>query len=108
LIQYNDIRYDQKSPNWRIDNIIPMLMVVGSFFIYLVRLSIVETKLDTVIVQQRELVQEFRSWKVQAETRWAVENEVAILKSHHSRFVVQIKENYEIKNINSVPTGYFI
>ena len=56
-------------PTWRVDNIIPFLLLLGTFFLYLVRLSVVETKLDIIIATQNELTNEFRQWKNQAETR---------------------------------------
>ena len=68
-------------PQWRIDNLVPFVLVIGSFFIYLTRLSVVETKLDTVIQNQQELTKEFRSWRTQAETRLGIaESDIAVIK----------------------------
>jgi len=79
--------------NWRIDNIIPFILIIGSFFVYLVRLSVVETKLDMVIQGQRELTQEFREWKTQSETRLGTveskQNQVITLLNQH--LLVNIK-----------------
>ena len=78
-------------PQWRIDNlyafvgsIIGLTLTLGSFFIYLNRLSVVETKLDMIVTQQQELITEFRNWKTQAETRLGtVEKQITVLNSHH-------------------------
>ena len=59
-------------PTWRVDNlftVLPMIVLIGTFFVYLNRLTIVETKLDILIASQKELTNEFRDWKTQAETR---------------------------------------
>ena len=72
---------NNKKLTWRTDNIIPFILVIGSFFIYLTRLSVVETKLDTVIQNQQELTKQFRSWRTQAETRLGtVESDIAVIK----------------------------
>ena len=62
----------QPYPFWRVDNLIPTLLLLGSFFLYLNRLSVVETKLDNLISQQTELTKEFRDWRKQSETRLGV------------------------------------
>ena len=70
-------------PSWRIDNLIPLLLVIGSFFIYLNRLSIVETKLDNLISIQEDQIKEFREWRKQSETRLGIaEGNIRVLSSN--------------------------
>lgn len=69
-------------PTWRIDNFIPFLLIIGSFFVYLVRLSIVETKLDIVIENQKISRVEFIEWKKQYEGRLgSVESDIKVISS---------------------------
>lgn len=72
----------EELPAWRIDNIIPLILIVGSFFVYLVRLSILETKVDSILQNQVMLSSEFKDWKKQAEMRLgSVEIGVAQIKT---------------------------
>lgn len=90
----------QELPHYRIDNIYPfiaslfvLLLTLGSFFVYLVRLSIVETKLDysadnqlMMLRNQEKLSNEFTEWKRQAETRIGqVELEIAVVQDQRNR-----------------------
>lgn len=47
-------------PSWRIDNIISFILIIGSFFVYLVRLSVVETKVDIMLATQKEMYAEIK------------------------------------------------
>lgn len=42
----------KQQPTWRTDNILPLLLLIGSFFVYLVRLSVVEVKVDAILKGQ--------------------------------------------------------
>lgn len=42
-------------PAWRIDNLLPMFLLLGSFFVYLVRLSVVEVKVDAILKNQETI-----------------------------------------------------
>ena len=78
----SDKNMNSRDVNWRIDNIVPLLLVLGSFFVYLIRLSIVETKLDNIITNQTELSQEFKDWRKQSETRLGIaEGNIRVLSS---------------------------
>lgn len=69
-------------PNWRIDNLLPFILVIGSFFIYLNRLTVAETKLDVIISNQMELSKDFKLWKTQAETRLGqAESNISVIQS---------------------------
>lgn len=85
-------------PTYRVDNIYPfiasffvLLLTLGSFFVYLNRLTIVETNQITMMQTQQEIKQvqreilvEFRDWKKQAEIRLGeVEKQIAVYQNTH-------------------------
>ncbi|MCR4291102.1 MAG: hypothetical protein NUV86_12675 [Candidatus Scalindua sp.] len=45
----------KQQPTWRTDNILPLLLLIGSFFVYLVRLSVVEVKVDAIFKGQENI-----------------------------------------------------
>jgi hypothetical protein len=81
----------EQLPMWRVDNLIPLLLVLASFFVYLNRLTIVETNQVTMMVSQNEIKQtqkeilsEFRDWKKQAEARIGqAENDITMFRTIH-------------------------
>lgn len=89
-------------PHYRVDNVYPfiaslfvLLLTLGSFFVYLNRLTVVETNQVTMMqtqieikATQKEILVEFREWKKQAEQRIGQnENEIAVLQSEHKRLL---------------------
>jgi hypothetical protein len=83
----------ESMPTWRFDNtyaflgsLFVLLITVGSFVVYLNRLSIVETKLDMSTKIENEILTEMKTWRVQYEARLGkVETEVAILKNQYPK-----------------------
>jgi hypothetical protein len=54
----------------KVNNVWAILVSIAvSAFVFGVTFTSISTKLDMVIAQQKELTQEFRLWKTQAETR---------------------------------------
>lgn len=60
-------------PKWRIDNLLPLLLVIGSFFVYLTRLSVLETKMDSVLANQKD---QYQMW-LQLEKRVGLEERIS-------------------------------
>lgn len=79
-------------PIWRWDNtysfvasLFILLLTLASFFIYLNRLSIVETKLDLSTRIENEILIEMKQWRIQYEARLGkIESDVAVLQSKNS------------------------
>lgn len=68
IIINDDTKFDLKFSNiWAI--VATTIMLVTTFGLVDKRITVIETKLDTLITQQKELTNEFKEWKKQYEGR---------------------------------------